>query len=146
MRYALVLFLAMQVGDLSWMAGHWRSIDGGVETEEIWLAPRGGLMTGMSRTVKDGRASAFEFIRIQATKDGIVYFAQPGGRPPTPFTLVESKGKRAVFTNPEHDFPKRIIYWRDGAKLCARTEGADGEGEQWCWERVTPALAAPAAR
>ena len=40
-----------------------------------------------------------------------------------------------MFANPEHDFPKRIIYWMKDAKLCARVEGDGGQGEEWCWAR-----------
>jgi hypothetical protein len=41
-----------------------------------------------------------------------------------------------VFANPQHDFPQRILYWRDGDALCAAVEGAlQGEEtrEEWCW-------------
>jgi hypothetical protein len=59
------------------------------------------------------------------------------GRPPTPFKLVESGERRAVFANPQHDFPKRILYWlaKDGA-LHARIEGDAGKSMEWRWERA----------
>ncbi|HEX2120831.1 MAG TPA: DUF6265 family protein, partial [Thermoanaerobaculia bacterium] len=120
-RLLLLVFLALplsaadlKVEDVAWIAGHWTATD----TEEVWLAPRGGLMTGMSRTVKNGRAS-FEFIRIQETKDGVFYFAQPGGRPAVAFRLVEATPTRAMFANPEHDFPQRITYALRDGQLCA---------------------------
>ena len=124
------------VGDLAWMAGSWRSEDGGgAVSEEIWSAPGGGIMLGMHRDVTAKRTS-YEFIRIAETAEGIVYFASPSGRPATPFRLTELADQRAVFANPQHDFPKRIIYWRDDARLCARVEGDGIEGEEWCWERI----------
>ena len=134
--FLLLLALAAQpkLDDLSWMSGHWTSTNDGVVMEEIWTAPRGGVMLGMHRDAKDAKAS-FEFIRIAATPEGIVYFAQPGGRPPTPFALTESSATRAVFANPQHDFPKRIIYWLEEGKLCARVEGDGESAEQWCWEK-----------
>lgn len=128
---ALPLFAAdPKVDDVAWMAGHWTAAD----SEEVWLAPRGELMTGMSRTVKNGRAT-FEFIRIQATKDGVFYFAQPGGRPAVAFRLVEASPSRAVFSNPEHDFPQRIIYAMRDGQLCASVEGKDAAAEEWCWTK-----------
>lgn len=138
-RLALLLLLALPlfaadpaVNDLAWMSGHWAEGD----VEELWLAPKGDLMLGMSRTVRANGRTAFEFIRIAKTADGIAYIAQPGGRPPTSFNLVESKPGRVVFANPEHDFPKRIVYELRGEKLCTRTD--DGtDGEEWCWSRVT---------
>jgi len=59
-------------------------------------------------------------------------------RPPFPISLKESSAERVVFENLEHDFPQRLIYWRESKKLCARVEGTIGgksESEQWCWEK-----------
>ena len=128
-----------QLAGLAWMSGTWSATVGGAEVEEHWLAPRGGVMVGVNRTVGERRTS-FEFLRIEATATGVAYLASPGGAPPTSFPLVETGAERAVFANPEHDFPQRILYWKEGADtLCARVEGDVGgrvEGEQWCWQRV----------
>lgn len=125
------------VDDLKWMAGHWTATIGESEVEEIWLEPKGGVMLGMARTVRKNGKVGFEFLRIAKHEGVIAYLAQPGGRPVTAFKLVESKPGRVVFTNPEHDFPKRIVYELRGEKLCARTD--DGkDGEEWCWSRVSP--------
>jgi Domain of unknown function (DUF6265) len=136
---ALPLFASEpKLEDVAWISGHWSLTNDGATVEEVWLAPSGGLMTGMGRTVKNGRAS-FEFLRIQTTKDGVFYFAQPGGRPETPFRLVEATSTRAVFANPAHDFPQRILYTLRDGRLCARVEGAmNGKeaAEEWCWSRV----------
>ena len=137
-RFALLLLLALPlsaadptVADLAWISGHWS--EGGVE--EVWLAPKGDLMLGMSRTIRANGKTAFEFIRIAKTEDGIAYIAQPGGKPPTFFKLIESKPGRAVFANPQHDFPKRIVYELRDGKLCARVD--DGkDGDEWCWSRI----------
>ena len=135
------------LASLAWLADDWFGREGDLEMEERWMEPKGGMMLGVHRDVKNGRAVSFEFFRIEATDDGITYFAQPHGKPATPFKLVaaESKGRRAVFANPEHDFPKRILYWlaRDGA-LHARIEGDAGSKEkpmEWTWRRgrVVPA-------
>ena len=53
---------------------------------------------------------------------------------------MESRRGKAVFENPAHDFPQRILYWLDGAgALHARIEGPqDGKavGEEWVWTRA----------
>ena len=36
--------------------------------------------------------------------------AQPGGNAPTEFVLSELSATHAVFENPRHDYPKRIVY------------------------------------
>ena len=122
----------------AWMTGSWQLKTNGVTMEEHWTSPRGGVMLGMHRDVtKDGKSS-FEFLRIEQKGDSLVYLAMPGGRPATPFPLKSSTDSRIVFENVTHDFPQRIIYWRDGKKLCARVEGTingKNEAEEWCWER-----------
>lgn len=119
----------------AWMAGSWRS--GAVE--EHWTAPAGGLMVGMTREVRPNRKARFEFLRIEEKDGKLVYVAMPGGRPPTLFPLESQTASRVVFENLEHDFPQRVIYWRDGEGLCARVEGTIKgklEAEQWCWQRI----------
>ena len=54
--------------------------------------------------------TAFEYLRIVARDGGLVYVAQPGGRPPTEFVLTELDKRRATFVNPRHDYPQRIVY------------------------------------
>lgn len=96
--------------DMAWLAGAWVGTKGTRSTEERWSPPLGGSMLGTSRTVSRGTMVAFEFLRIVERDGGLVYLAQPGGRPPTEFVLTEIGKTRAVFENPRHDFPQRIVY------------------------------------
>jgi hypothetical protein len=54
--------------------------------------------------------------------------------------MVEIGDRRAVFANPEHDFPDRITYWlKDDRTLCARAEGGEPgqrQSKEWCWSRT----------
>ena len=109
--------------DLGWMSGDWRRCKDGEIVEERWLGPRTDLMIGVNlTTAKNGRAS-WENLRIVRIDDSWTFWASPMGRPPVPFKLVESAAQRAVFANPEHGFPARIVYWREGDELLARIEG-----------------------
>ncbi|MFS0741682.1 DUF6265 family protein [Brevundimonas sp. 3P9-tot-E] len=125
--------------DLSWLAGYWLDCSGGREASETWSDPRAGLIVGHSVTVRNGR-SGFESARIAPLKDGgLAYFAQPDGAPATPFRLIGSGPQRAVFANPDNDFPHRIIYDRAGDVLTARIEGADDDENrsvQWRFNRA----------
>ena len=67
-------------------------------------------MLAISRTVKENRMVAFEFLRIVERDGGLVYIAQPAGREPTEFILASLEEKRATFVNPRHDYPQRIVY------------------------------------
>jgi hypothetical protein len=124
---------------VAFLAGAWEGRDAdGVEMEELWSAPKGNSMLGLHRDVARGRTVSFEFLRIAVEAEGVVYWASPQGRPATPFRLVESGARRAVFANPAHDFPKRILYWIDAAgALHARIEGEGGaQALEWTWRRA----------
>ena len=64
------------------------------------------------------------------------------GRAPVPFRMVESDARRAVFANPEHEFPARIAYWREGADLLARIEGTIKDQRVATEWRFSPGTAA----
>ncbi|HUF18411.1 MAG TPA: DUF6265 family protein [Thermoanaerobaculia bacterium] len=118
-----------------WMTGTWRATNGDAISEEIWSAADGTLMTGTNRVIATGKTTWFEFLRIENRDGNLIYVAMPGGRPGTEFAAEKVEPSRITFENPEHDFPQRIIYWRDGERLCARIEGGDGKGQEWCWSR-----------
>jgi len=92
-----------------------------------WLGmkPDGGTMLGMSRTVVQGKTREFEFLQLRSDDNGdLHYVAFPSGQKETWFKLVKFEDERAVFENPEHDFPQRIIYaHKEGGSLLARIEG-----------------------
>lgn len=136
---AALLTQAAPPPDLSWMAGYWLSCENGREASETWSDPRAGLMVGHAVSLENGRAS-FEVSHIGPTPEGLAYVAQPGGAPPTVFVVVESGPDRAVFANPDNDFPTRIIYERDGDALSARIEGEmGGQARSMAWEfRAAP--------
>ena len=112
---------------LAWMAGAWKEAKGNGSSEEHWIAPAGGLMLGVNRQVAGGKAVFFEFLRIEQRGEEVFYVAQPKGRAGTDFQQVEGKENEATFENPEHDFPRRILYRREGkGSLYARAEGEEG--------------------
>ena len=100
------------LADLKWLEGNWAgSRSTGATFEERWSPARGGAMLAVSRSINaGGKMFAFEFLRIMEREVGLVYIAQPNGAPPTEFVLTELSNKRAVFDNPRHDYPKRIVY------------------------------------
>jgi len=115
------------IADVAWIAGDWQTPAGdGPRIDEHWTAPSGGAMMGVSRTVAGGRLVEFEFLRIVERDGAVLYVAQPGGRcPATEFTLTSVTASRAIFENPQHDFPKRIVYERqpDGSLVAAIDAG-----------------------
>jgi hypothetical protein len=133
-RYALILCLAIfpvraqerkpSLDDLAWLAGCWKDDRGQRVRDEYWTRAAGESMFGIGRAVRDGRTTEFEFMRIREEKGDIFYTSKPSGQPEASFKLVKASENEAVFENPQHDFPQRIIYRRqsDGS-LRARIEG-----------------------
>src|SRR6185369_14028495 len=109
---ALIFTSAPTLSDISWISGDWQTEPGGRrQIEEHWTKVAGESMLGMSRTVAGDKTVEFEYLRIEQRADGIYYVAHPKARcPGTEFKLTRASSSEAVFENPEHDFPKRIIY------------------------------------
>jgi len=127
------------IEQLAFMAGSWGAPSGGADVEEVWLAPKGGLMLGLGRTVKDGKAVDFEFMRIEERGGTLVYLASPGGKPATPFPLAALDATSAAFES-ALEFPRRVSYRKnpDGT-LTARIEGVrNGKPavREWTWKRL----------
>jgi hypothetical protein len=114
------------LSQLAWLAGTWSGGAGPVRIEERWTPPAGGAMLAVSRTIKDDRMAAFEYLRIVERDGTLIYIAQPGGRPPTEFRLSAIGADSATFENWAHDFPKVIAYTRkaDGTLEARVSDGA----------------------
>lgn len=121
---------AAPAADLGFMTGCWAFERGGKRHEEVWLTPTADGTLGMARTVRDGRTTSHEFTRLKVDADGAVTFiAHPSGQARAEFPLASLTGTRAVFENPAHDFPTRVIYAAAPPdRLDARIEGTlDGK-------------------
>lgn len=115
------------LADLAFISGNWEMVGPKQRVEERWTPPATNAMLGLSRTLREGRMAEFEYLRIVERADGIFYIAQPGGRPATEFKLTKFDGSAAVFENPQHDFPKRIIYRKNAdGSLTASIDAGEG--------------------
>jgi Domain of unknown function (DUF6265) len=105
----------LPVERVGWLQGCSRSTRGEATIEEQWMAPRGGTMLGMGRTVRGGKTVEYELVLI-AERDGrLAYEAHPSGQPPATFLSTTASETSVVFENPQHDFPQRVGYRREGA-------------------------------
>ena len=114
-----------------WIAGCWSGTRGAERFTERWIAADATTLIGVAHTLKDGRLSAFEFLRVVVRGDRLVYIAQPNGVPPTEFTAppADQTPTAITFANPQHDFPKRVGYQQTGVKgLTAWIDGGDVGG------------------
>jgi hypothetical protein len=112
--------------DLAFMTGCWRMERNNRVVEEHWLAPAGGTLMGVSRTVAGGKTTEFEFLQIREQGGSLAYIAKPSGQPEATFMLASRTADEVAFENPTHDFPQRISYRRTTDGLQARVEGKMG--------------------
>jgi hypothetical protein len=120
-----------QTTSLDWLAGRWCMSTTTGYIEEVWLPEVGNQLLGISRTVKNGKVVAFEFMRIESVTGTTQFIAQPGGAPATVFTASHVTENRLELENPEHDFPQKIVYQREADALTATISGpGDGGQEQ----------------
>jgi hypothetical protein len=130
------------LADVSWISGDWQTAPGGsAQIEEHWTQAAGATMMGMSRTIAGEKTVEFEYLRIEQRADGIYYVAHPKARcPGTDFKLTRTSATEVVFENPQHDFPKRIIYRKtadDG--LTASIDGGEGmKAMSYVFRRIKP--------
>jgi hypothetical protein len=111
-----------------WLEGCWAGARRDTRFREIWTVAGPDLMLGMGTTSAGSKPAEFDYFRIE-TRDGRpAYVAQPGGVPPTVFSLQPSSPPDApVFANPAHDYPKRVGYRRvNASSLLAFIDGGDG--------------------
>ena len=125
---------------VAFLTGCWRQTAGGTTQEEVWTPVHGNSMYGQNRVLRDGKMRFFELLRIDRRDDDLIYVAMPAARSVTSFKLTASTATSVTFTNPEHDFPKRIKYWldSDGDLRAVADDGTDAskKKQEFRWQRV----------
>jgi hypothetical protein len=115
----------LRLDRLAWLQGCWEFRAPGRVVQENWMSPRDGSMLGMSRTVGDGgKLLEYESIIIREQGSRLAYEAHPSGQPTSTFLSTSVGGATVLFENPQHDFPQKIGYRRDGDALHAWIEGS----------------------
>jgi hypothetical protein len=118
--------------DLSRLTGDWVMEENGRWTRESWGVP---TTTGIEGSVQSGMGDKQDVARkMRITKDGkgdfVLLVKLDGAISETPFKLVSTEYQRLMFENLKYDYPKRIIYFRDGGWLFTETMMADGSMEK----------------
>ena len=89
-------------------------------------------MLGMGRTVRGSTLAEYELVLIKEQEGHLAYEAHPSGQPTATFMATTASDSSVVFENPQHDFPQRVGYRRNGADaLDAWIEGqANGKSRR----------------
>jgi hypothetical protein len=114
----------------AWLQGCWESTTPARTIEESWTTATGGSMIGVSRTIRDGKMTAYEMIVLREEGDRLAYEAHPSGQASTTFLSTRISGSELVFGNPAHDFPQEVGYRRDGDSLLAWIRGTKNGQER----------------
>lgn len=126
----ITVFAQHRGKSLDFLIGTWKVEN--KESFEVWEKDSGGELTGSMYKIKDGQKIVTETLRIKTVDGKVRYLAalpdQNEGRPVS-FTLTGSADGEYTFENPEHDFPKKIVYKRLSAnELFVRVSGDNGKG------------------
>jgi hypothetical protein len=111
------------IDQVAWLQGCWQLDSGGRVVEEQWMAPRGGVMLSMGRTVRDGKLVEYESVILREDDGRLAYEAHPSGQPSAVFISKTLDESSVVFENPTHDYPQRVGYQRKGDLLLAWIDG-----------------------
>jgi len=119
------------VAPAAWIAGCWVSERGKAKVEEQWMAPAGGTMLGMGRTIRDGELTDYELVIIRAKDGRVDYEAHPMMQPTAVFTATVVSDTLLQFENPRHAFPRLVAYQRRGTdSLVARIAAGPARGDR----------------
>jgi hypothetical protein len=147
------------LADFAWLEGHWRGDWGPRVAEQVWMAPKAGMMTGLFRLVEGDRTLVLEMFTLVEKPDGINFYFRHFTPELVPWekgdatllTLVSADAKKIEFENPVNGQPKRAILLRvDADTYTARSEIVPEQGDmqviEITYHRVKPAPEKPNAK
>jgi hypothetical protein len=103
-----------EIGSFSWLSGKWVGKYDSIPIFEQWKTADGKVMHGRGG-VLSGKDTVFaENVSIEEREDGLYYIAVVSGNPaPAEFKFTGYKNDTAVFEDPTHDFPQRVLYFKN---------------------------------
>jgi hypothetical protein len=113
--------------------GTWKRETAHDVTFETWRAPSGRTLEGEAHaeSKETGERRLTESLLLVAMGGEIYYIPRPAESPlPVAFRLTAHTSGRAVFENPAHDFPKKIVYQKNAdGSMTASLEGPGPGGQ-----------------
>ncbi|HCX22829.1 MAG: hypothetical protein CMB80_23610 [Flammeovirgaceae bacterium] len=112
---------------LDWLTGTWERTDvhPGSKGYEQWQYD-GTMLIGSGISMKGIDTTFVEKLRVEVIENEIYYVAEvPNNARPTLFRVTKLRPNFMQCENPEHDFPKMIVYERTGEQLKAIISAGD---------------------
>jgi Domain of unknown function (DUF6265) len=126
------------LADFAWLAGRWQGTWGPRVAQQVWAAPRAGVMMGTFQLAENDKTLVLELFTVVEGPDGIkfhlrhftpslVAWEKPG---PTVLNLASADPKSIVFENPHDGQPKHAIITRvDADTYISRSEVMPDKGD-----------------
>jgi hypothetical protein len=126
------------LADFAWLAGRWQGAWGQRVAQQVWTAPRAGVMLGTFQLAENDKTLVLELFTVVDESDGtrlhlrhftpsLMAWEKSG---PTILNLASADAKTIVFENPLDDQPKRTIFTRiDADTYVSRSEVVPEKGD-----------------
>jgi dolichyl-phosphate-mannose--protein O-mannosyl transferase len=98
---------------INWLLGQWQYTSSAMRFDETWTAVSADTYEGSGTTtvLNSGEINNYEALRLVAMANDIYYLAKVKNNTlPIAFKLTQCAENIAVFENPQHDFPQKIVY------------------------------------
>jgi hypothetical protein len=132
----LVASVPSWAGDLDpldWILGSWTRESRRGDVYESWTRVSERTFEGASWIVsrQDGARHPLESLLLADMSGTLFYVPKVSENEyPIPFRCTSIEPGRAVFENPTHDFPQKIVYERRGDDAMVVTIEGPGEGDE----------------
>jgi hypothetical protein len=126
------------LADLAWLAGRWQGSWGPRVAQQVWTAPKAGVMMGTFQLAENDKTLVLELFTVVEEPGGIkfhlrhftpslVAWEKPG---PTVLNLSSADPKSVTFENSTDGQPKRAIFTRvDADTYISRSEVVPEKGQ-----------------
>jgi Domain of unknown function (DUF6265) len=127
------------LADLAWLAGRWQGSWGPRVAQQVWTAPKAGVMMGTFQLAENDKTLVLELFTVVEESGGIkfhlrhftpslVAWEKPG---PTVLNLASADPKSIAFENPIDGQPKRAVFMRvDADTYISRSEVVPEKGQE----------------
>jgi hypothetical protein len=98
---------------MDWLVGTWENNSEFGQMQENWEKINDSVFRGTSYLIKEKDTLNSESIALEIKDDQVLYVPIVKGQnndQPIVFLLTKQTTKQLVFENPNHDYPKKIVY------------------------------------
>jgi hypothetical protein len=123
--------LSPKLSDFAWLEGRWRADWGPRVAEQVWTAPKAGMMLGDFRVIENDKVLVIEVFTLVEKSGGINLYVRHFTPELVPWeksdatllNLATAEANKFAFENPTNGRPKRATFTRqDNDTYTARSE------------------------